>query len=187
MGRRRQSPACKKAVWPDLRGRGSLLGSAATRRRTCGRSDPGPRRGSRCRQSPPDLPKSAGSSTSPSPGRACTCSRPPCAATTSSRRGFSTNSCRASRRATADAGFRAGSISPSVVAELRAVVTTPGSGRTNEAAGRRRAAAAAQLARLAAAGVRGADPHDWYGLCELSDERRLIDDGELGAGVAVPP
>ena len=66
---------------------------------------------------------------------------------------------------------------PSVVAELRAVVTTPGA--ETEEAGRRRAAAAAQLARLAAAGVPGADPRDWYGLASLSDERQLVDDGEL--------
>ena len=66
---------------------------------------------------------------------------------------------------------------PSVVAELRAVVASPGSD-TNET-GRRRAAAAAQLARLAAAGVPGADPRDWYGLAPLTDDRGLVDDGEL--------
>jgi ATP-dependent exoDNAse (exonuclease V) beta subunit len=65
---------------------------------------------------------------------------------------------------------------PSVVAELRAVVTSP---ENNDHAGRRSAAAAAQLARLAAAGVPGADPRDWYGLAPLSDDRRLVDDGEL--------
>jgi superfamily I DNA/RNA helicase/RecB family exonuclease len=65
---------------------------------------------------------------------------------------------------------------PSVVAELRAVVTTPAS-ETDEAG--RRKAAAAQLARLAAAGVPGADPLDWYGLVPLTDERQLVDDGEL--------
>ena len=64
---------------------------------------------------------------------------------------------------------------PSVVAELRAVVTTP---NADEPAGRR-AAAAAQLARLAAAGVPGADPRDWYGLASLSDDRPLVDDAEL--------
>jgi superfamily I DNA/RNA helicase/RecB family exonuclease len=66
---------------------------------------------------------------------------------------------------------------PSVVAELRAVVTSSGSD-ANEA-GRRRAAAAAQLARLAAAGVPGADPRDWYGLAPLTDDRKLVADGEL--------
>jgi len=65
---------------------------------------------------------------------------------------------------------------PSVVAELRAVVTNPDA---DEPAGRRRAAAAAQLARLATAGVSGADPRDWYGLAPLSDDRQLVDDGEL--------
>jgi RecB family exonuclease len=38
-----------------------------------------------------------------------------------------------------------------------------------------RRAAALQLARLAAAGVRGADPRDWYGLAALSDERPVRD------------
>ena len=68
---------------------------------------------------------------------------------------------------------------PSVVAELRAVVTNPEPAEPAEPAGRRAAAAAAQLARLAAAGVPGADPRDWYGLAPLSDERGLVDDGEL--------
>jgi superfamily I DNA/RNA helicase/RecB family exonuclease len=66
---------------------------------------------------------------------------------------------------------------PSVVAELRAVVTNPGPD-INESAGRRRAAAAAQLARLAAADVAGADPRDWYGLAPLTDDRPLVDHGE---------
>jgi superfamily I DNA/RNA helicase/RecB family exonuclease len=65
---------------------------------------------------------------------------------------------------------------PSVVAELRAVVTSP---TNSEQAGRRKAAAAAQLARLAAAEVPGADPRDWYGLAPLSDDRPLVDDDEL--------
>ncbi len=41
--------------------------------------------------------------------------------------------------------------------------------------GERRAHAAAALARLAAAGVPGADPRDWYGLPPVSDERPLRD------------
>ena len=66
-----------------------------------------------------------------------------------------------------------------VVAELRAVVTAPPtSPDVDGLASRRKAGAAAQLARLAAAGVRGADPADWYGLGELTDERPLVDDGE---------
>ena len=39
-------------------------------------------------------------------------------------------------------------------------------------------AAATQLARLAAAGVTGADPDDWYGLPVLSDNRPLIASGD---------
>ena len=35
-----------------------------------------------------------------------------------------------------------------------------------------------QLARLAEAGVRGADPGDWYALTELSDASAIVDDGE---------
>ena len=69
---------------------------------------------------------------------------------------------------------------PSVVAELRAVVTHPTAGTDDDGPGRRRkASAAAQLARLAAAGVSGADPRDWYGLAPLSDDRGLVDDGAL--------
>ena len=73
-----------------------------------------------------------------------------------------------------------------VVAELRAVVTSPmpTSPDVDQRASIRRAGAAAQLARLAAAGVRGADPAYWYGLGELTDERPLVDDG---APVRVSP
>lgn len=59
-----------------------------------------------------------------------------------------------------------------LVAELRTVVTDP------SAAPARRRAAAAELARLARAGVRGAHPDDWWGLRPLSDDRPLVDDGE---------
>ena len=65
-----------------------------------------------------------------------------------------------------------------LVAELRAAVADSGA-----PAGRRRAAAA-HLAKLAAAGVRGADPQDWWGLRSLSDERPLHDDD---AAVTVTP
>jgi superfamily I DNA/RNA helicase/RecB family exonuclease len=41
-----------------------------------------------------------------------------------------------------------------------------------------RQAAAAQLARLAAAGVRAAHPRDWYALTELSDDGPIVKDGE---------
>jgi superfamily I DNA/RNA helicase/RecB family exonuclease len=58
---------------------------------------------------------------------------------------------------------------PSLVAELRTVVTDPA-----QPTGQREAAAA-QLARLAAAGVAGADPDEWWGLRELSDARGLVD------------
>lgn len=56
-----------------------------------------------------------------------------------------------------------------LVAELRSVVTAP----AETVAPVRREAAADQLARLAAAGVRGADPSSWYGLPELSDDAPL--------------
>jgi len=65
---------------------------------------------------------------------------------------------------------------PAVVAELRAVVCAPtgdasdGGAPVSEA---RRRAAAYQLARLAAAGVRGADPDEWYALPPLSDDAPL--------------
>jgi superfamily I DNA/RNA helicase/RecB family exonuclease len=61
---------------------------------------------------------------------------------------------------------------PALVAELRTAVTGPASGYP------RRQAAAAQLARLVAAGVRGADPDHWWGLPPLSDDRPLVDPGE---------
>ncbi|MEV2238533.1 PD-(D/E)XK nuclease family protein [Micromonospora sp. NPDC049891] len=61
---------------------------------------------------------------------------------------------------------------PALVAELRTAVTDPA------ASVARRRAAAAELARLAAAGVSGAHPDDWWGLRALSDDRPLVDDGE---------
>src|SRR5260370_3185674 len=41
-----------------------------------------------------------------------------------------------------------------------------------------RQAAAAQLARLAAAGVRAAHPREWYALTELSDDGPIVAGGE---------
>ncbi|MEU4566887.1 ATP-dependent DNA helicase [Micromonospora sp. NPDC023956] len=61
---------------------------------------------------------------------------------------------------------------PALVAELRTAVADP------TAPVARRRAAAAELARLAAAGVPGAHPDDWWGLRGLSDDRPLVDDGE---------
>ena len=61
---------------------------------------------------------------------------------------------------------------PALVAELRSVVSDPKQGDT------RRRAAAGELARLATAGVAGADPGQWWGLAGLSDPRPLADAGE---------
>ncbi|MGW0436321.1 ATP-dependent helicase [Micromonospora sp. NPDC003197] len=61
---------------------------------------------------------------------------------------------------------------PALVAELRTAVVDPAAPLT------RRRAAAAELARLAAAGVPGAHPEQWWGLRTLSDDRPLIDEGE---------
>ncbi|MEH1102555.1 ATP-dependent helicase [Micromonospora sp. CPCC 205561] len=61
---------------------------------------------------------------------------------------------------------------PALVAELRTAVGDP------DAPHARRQAAAAELARLAAAGVAGAHPDDWWGLRQLSDDRPLVDEGE---------
>ncbi len=58
-----------------------------------------------------------------------------------------------------------------LVAELRTVVVA-----TRETPARRHAAAA-ELARLAAAGVPGAHPDEWWGLRPLSDDRPLVDEG----------
>jgi RecB family exonuclease len=61
---------------------------------------------------------------------------------------------------------------PSVVARLRQVVTDGAEPASQVQA------AATGLARLAAAGVAGADPEGWYGLAGLSDERSLAEPGE---------
>lgn len=68
-----------------------------------------------------------------------------------------------------------------LVGELRSVLLTPLGARDATGAvvdDARRAAAASSLARLAAAGVPGARPQDWYGLVPLSDDGPLRDDGE---------
>ena len=58
---------------------------------------------------------------------------------------------------------------PGLVAELRAVVCAADDAPVPDAPDdAERRAAAAELARLAAAGVPGADPDDWWGLAELS-------------------
>ncbi|MFN8075857.1 MAG: ATP-dependent DNA helicase [Kineosporiaceae bacterium] len=67
---------------------------------------------------------------------------------------------------------------PGLVADLRACVADPARRDAD------RDAAARQLARLAAAGVPGADPGDWYGLGEPSTDRPLREDG---APVKVSP
>ncbi|WP_107491504.1 ATP-dependent helicase [Thermobifida fusca] len=61
---------------------------------------------------------------------------------------------------------------PALVADLRATLLDP---HTDEPV---RRAAAAHLARLADAGVRGADPAEWYALTELSDSSPLVLEGE---------
>lgn len=59
-----------------------------------------------------------------------------------------------------------------LVSELRQSVTSPDSDDST------RSAAAVALARLAAAGVPGADPARWWGLADLSDDRPVRDPGE---------
>ncbi|WP_411970705.1 ATP-dependent helicase [Micromonospora peucetia] len=61
---------------------------------------------------------------------------------------------------------------PALVAELRTAVSDPAAPYA------RRQVAAAELARLAAAGVAGAHPDDWWGLRQLSDDRPLVDEGD---------
>ncbi|MFR9751260.1 ATP-dependent helicase [Nocardia sp. 004] len=60
----------------------------------------------------------------------------------------------------------------SLVAELRGVVCDP------DAGSERRHRAARQLARLAHAGIRGADPEEWYGIAGLSSQRSLWTDDD---------
>jgi superfamily I DNA/RNA helicase/RecB family exonuclease len=67
---------------------------------------------------------------------------------------------------------------PGLVAELRAAVCDP------DAPEPERDAAAAALARLAATGVSGADPDRWWGLAALSDDRPVLD---ADTAVAVSP
>jgi superfamily I DNA/RNA helicase/RecB family exonuclease len=61
---------------------------------------------------------------------------------------------------------------PALVADLRRAAAETGRPLAV------RQAAAAQLARLAAAGVRAAHPRDWYALTELSDARSIVAGGE---------
>ncbi len=61
---------------------------------------------------------------------------------------------------------------PALVADLRRAAADTG------AAPAVRQAAAAQLARLAAAGVRAAHPREWYALTELSDAGPIVAGGE---------
>jgi superfamily I DNA/RNA helicase/RecB family exonuclease len=61
---------------------------------------------------------------------------------------------------------------PVLVADLRRVVADPSRPRPL------REAAASQLARLAEAGVRGADPGEWYALTRLSDDSPVVAVGE---------
>jgi ATP-dependent exoDNAse (exonuclease V) beta subunit len=61
---------------------------------------------------------------------------------------------------------------PALVAELRTAVADP------EQPEEVRRAAAEQLARLAAAGVPGADPDQWWGLRDLSDAGPLVAPGD---------
>jgi superfamily I DNA/RNA helicase/RecB family exonuclease len=74
-----------------------------------------------------------------------------------------------------------------LVSELRRTVSAgPGDGaaEAQEAHVARRRGGAVQLARLAVAGARGADPASWWGLAPLSDDRNV---GEDGAEVRVSP
>jgi superfamily I DNA/RNA helicase/RecB family exonuclease len=76
-----------------------------------------------------------------------------------------------------DPGVQAGRLQrpltlPALVAELRNAVTDPD--RPEPV----RQAAAARLATLASAGVAGADPDEWWGLRPLSDDRPLVAPGE---------
>ncbi|HEY4005334.1 MAG TPA: ATP-dependent DNA helicase [Pseudonocardia sp.] len=65
-----------------------------------------------------------------------------------------------------------------LVGELRRAVCTPENDPTDPATASRRERAAEQLARLAAGGVRGANPDDWYGLAPSSTDAVLRDPGK---------
>ena len=169
----------QEEVWPDLRLRGSLLGADELADAT-GETGAGSRR-----------PGSSAMSSSPRarPGLLAEERRLFYVAATRARRllvvtasGGDEQDKRPSRFLAELAGDgveieRAGAATrwlalPALVADLRRTVADPGR------PGPLREAAAAQLARLAAAGVRGADPRDWYALTEPSDTDPVVADGE---------
>ncbi len=80
--------------------------------------------------------------------------------------------------AAADGGQRRGLHLTDLIAELRSVVTDPSVPEQTAHS------AAVQLARLAAAGVVGADPRDWYGLAARSTDEPAI---PAGSPVTVSP
>jgi RecB family exonuclease len=73
-------------------------------------------------------------------------------------------------------GCRSG---PSVIRPITRSGAGPGAGPGAGAGSGRRRSAAERLARLAAAGVPGADPDEWYGLAPVSSTRPLRGDDDL--------
>ena len=146
---------------------GQLAGPAparlAARFRAAGRR----RRWARRRRSTltPQLQRSGGCSTSRPPGRGTGSSSPRCAATDEQPSRFLDELDPVDGDRPLRLSRLGGVHLPGLVAELRAAVCDPSRRR------RRPRAAAAQLARLAIAGVAGADPDQWWGLAPLSDAR----------------
>ena len=169
----------QEETWPDLRMRGSLLGAdelAEAARAAPGRRDASPPTWTRPCWRPSCWPRSAGYSTWPPPGPEERWSSP--------RPGGEDTDQRPSRFLTELAGTTSrssGSLRP-----RRAPLAVHARAGRRPAPGRRRhrapaavrQAAAAQLARLAAAGVRAAHPREWYALTELSDSGPIVAGGE---------
>ena len=188
----------QEGVWPDLRLRGSVLGSerlvdvagrpgatpatvgrgqvsalldeerrlfyvAATRAR---RSPAGDRGRPRQRR-----PRRRGAA-EPVPGRAGAPRRDAGRAPATGASGPTAGHRAERRRRQRAAAPLPGLTLPALVAELRTPLGRPGRRPEPRQVGRR------QLARLAAAGVPGADPDEWWGLRPLSDDRPLVEPGE---------
>ena len=169
----------QEETWPDLRMRGSLLGvdelaeavhlGAARRARRRTWTPP-------C-WPPSCWPRNAGCSTwrSPGPGGGSSSSRPAAKTLTTRPSRFLTelagDDVPVERVAETHGGHRWLSM-PALVADLRRAAAD--TARPPAV----RQAAAAQLARLAAVGVRAAHPREWYALTELSDAGPIVTGGE---------
>ena len=188
----RTPPAAASGTWSPCprcrRAAGPTCGCAAACWATSGWSTwspaPRPRARRRCPGRRRCWPRNAGCSTWPAPGPGTRCWSARWPGRTSSPRGSSTSStrCRPTRptgRCTGRAGRWCWPSWSASCAGRCASRTSRRPGRRPRARAQRRRRAAAQLARLADAGVPGAHPDDWYGLAPLSTDAPLRAPGEV--------